>query len=461
MSTNKLEDMFDDVPRVSVSKYTAAIKKTLEGRIPPAWVIGEISNLRSQSSGHLYFSLKDPGAQVPAVMFRGQASRLGFIPKEGMQVLAFGEISVYEPHGKYQLVVREMQESGEGRLFKEFERLKRKLAEEGLFDSERKKPLPLLPLKVAIVTSPTGAALQDFIRILKRRNWGGCLHVFPVKVQGSGSSQEIENAIRFVNELGGYELLVIARGGGSIEDLWAFNEERVARAVSDSSIPVISGVGHEIDFTLGDFAADVRAETPSAAAEIISSAYIETMDRLEVARHGLHDSLVDVLAEHRRELERLGRALKSVSPISALERAFLRLDELNTRFGSAFRSAVYDRRNDLRGLERRLRDQDVANRISRLRERLDRVGRRLDRSLVERVVSLRSRLDVAGATLRAISPEATLKRGYAILRDESGAPLGSASDAKKGSKIAATLRDGRLALSVDEVELDQGESGGN
>ncbi|MDQ8179904.1 exodeoxyribonuclease VII large subunit [Pelagicoccus sp. SDUM812005] len=452
MAKQKLEELFDDVPRVSVSKYTAAIKKILEGRIPPAWVIGEISNLRSQSSGHLYFSLKDPGAQVPAVMFRGQASRLGFVPKEGMQVLALGEISVYEPHGRYQLIVREMQESGEGRLFKEFERLKRKLADEGLFDAARKKPLPALPLRVAIVTSPTGAALQDFIRILKRRSWGGRLHVFPAKVQGAGSAQEIEEAIRYVNELGGYDLLVIARGGGSIEDLWSFNEERVARAVSESSIPVISGVGHEIDFTLGDFAADARAETPSAAAEMISSSYIETVDRLEAARVGLRDAVDEGLREYRREVDRLGRALKAVSPVSALERAFLRVDELSSRFGAAFRAAVYDRRNELRALDERLRAQDVGNRISRLRERLDRLERRLDRSLVERVVALRSRLDVAGATLRAISPEATLKRGYAILEDESGKPLASVSSVKKGASLRASLSDGRLTVSVDAVE---------
>ncbi|MBD5782074.1 exodeoxyribonuclease VII large subunit [Pelagicoccus sp. NFK12] len=452
MATRKLEDLFDDVPRVSVTKYTAAIKKTLEGRIPPAWVIGEISNLRSQSSGHLYFSLKDPGAQVPAVMFRAQASRLGFTPREGMQVLAFGEISVYEPHGRYQLVVRELQESGQGRLFQEFERLKKKLADEGLFDADRKRALPLLPLRVAIVTSPTGAALQDFMRILKRRNWGGCLHVFPAKVQGAGSAREIEAAIRYVNELGGYDLLVIARGGGSIEDLWSFNEEGVARAVFESLIPVVSAVGHEIDFTLGDFAADVRAETPSAAAEMISSAYIETMDRLEVARVGLGEALQEGVLEYRRELDRLARSLNAVSPVSALERAFLRLDELSARFGAAFRSAVYERRNELREAERRLREQDVANRISRLRERLDRAGRRLERGMAEQVTGLRSRLDLAGATLRAISPQATLKRGYAILEDEQGRPMGSVASVGKGTKLKASLSDGRLSLTVDDVE---------
>lgn len=446
-----LEDLFEDVPRVSVSQYTAAIKKALEKRIPPAWVMGEVSNLRAQSSGHLYFSLKDSGAQVPAVMFRGQASRLRFKPRDGMQVLAFGEISVYEPHGRYQLIVRELEESGEGKLYREFERLKRKLADEGLFDSERKRIFPELPLRVAIVTSPTGAALQDFVRILKRRGWGGLLRVFPAKVQGAGAAEEIESAIRYVNELGNYDLLVIARGGGSIEDLWSFNEERVARAVSDCSIPVVSGVGHEIDFTLGDFAADVRAETPSAAAEMISTAYIETLDRLELARSELEDLAEERFDEFRRELNRMRQGLKSASPSGAMERAFLRIDELGTRFQSAYRSTLYERRDRLRLLERRLLDQDVGQVLSRWRERLDRLERRLGRGLTENAVAMRSRLAVMGATLKALSPKATLQRGYAILEDESGKALTKVEGMEPGARLKASLSDGALDLTVDDV----------
>lgn len=456
MATSKLQDLFDDVPRVSVSKYTAAIKKALEGRIPAAWVLGEISNLRSQSSGHLYFSLKDAGAQIPAVMFRAQSSLLGFAPRDGAQVLALGEISVYEPHGRYQLIVRELRESGEGRLFQEFERLKRKLAEEGLFDGARKRALPLLPLRVAIVTSPTGAALQDFMRILKRRSWGGLLHIFPVRVQGGGSADEIVEAIRYVNKLGGYDVLVVARGGGSIEDLWSFNEERVARAVFDSDIPVVSGVGHEIDFTLSDFAADIRTETPSAAAEVISSAYIETIDRFELARVDLEENVDRSIVDFRAEVERSRRALRAVSPHSALERAFLRIDELGTRFGSAFQSAVYERRTELRRLEHGLKGRDVENRLARMRERVDRLGRRLERCLVERVVALRSRLDLSGATLKAISPEATLKRGYAILEDSEGKPVTQVAATAVGDRLRASLSDGILELTVVRAKGDGG-----
>ena len=447
-----LEDLFEDVPQVSVSQYTAAIKKALENRIPPAWVLGEISNLRAQSSGHLYFSLKDAGAQVPAVMFRGQATRLRFRPRDGMQVLAFGEISVYEPHGRYQLVVRELKESGEGQLYREFERLKRKLGEEGLFASDRKRPLPALPLRVAIVTSPTGAALQDFIRILKRRDWGGALQVFPVKVQGTGAAAEIESAIRYINELGVHDLLVIARGGGSIEDLWSFNEERVARAVFESEIPVISGVGHEIDYTLSDFAADLRAETPSGAAEIVSSAFIETVDRLELARSELDDLLEERLKELKSQVERLGQGLRAVSPVGHLERSFLRIDELGTRFLSAFRSSVFERRDRFRSLEAKLLQQEVSRSLGQWRERLERYERTLERGLGDRVQALGGRLDVLRAKLQTLSPKATLQRGYAILQDDDGLALTSAEGVKRGSRLKASLSDGSLEVTVDRVK---------
>lgn len=452
MGARGLEALFDDVPQVSVTQYTAAIKKALEGSIPPAWVLGEVSNLRRQSSGHLYFSLKDAGAQVPAVMFRGQASHLGFEPRDGMQVLAFGEISVYEPHGRYQLMVREMKESGEGRLFREFERLKRKLSEEGLFAGERKRPIPLLPLRVAIVTSPSGAALQDFMRILRRRAWGGLLHVFPAKVQGTGAAEEIVDAIEYVETLGGYDLLVLARGGGSIEDLWAFNEEKVARAVFGCSIPVISGVGHEIDFTLSDFVADVRAETPSAAAEMISSSYLDAMNRFSVARERLQELALGGLERCRIAKDRLVRDLRAVSPVGTLERSLLRIDDLGTRLGAAYRGRLYEGRKDLRAWEDRYASLEVSGRVGRVRERLERLERRLDRSFIEGVSSLRTRLDLSGATLQAISPVAILQRGYAILQTPEGESLMQVGQSKVGDSVRAVLCDGSMELSIDTIE---------
>lgn len=450
-----LEDLFDDVPQVSVSQYTAAIKKALEGKIPPCWILGEVSNFRRQASGHLYFSLKDAGSQLPAVMFRGQASTLKFAPRDGMQVLVFGEISVYEPYGKYQLIVRQMQESGEGRLFREFERLKRKLADEGLFDAERKHEMPKLPQRVAIVTSPTGAALQDFLRILKRRGWKGLLHIFPAKVQGQGAAEEIEERIRLANEIGDYDLLVVARGGGSIEDLWAFNEERVARAVAASRLPVISGVGHEIDFTLSDFAADVRAETPSGAAELISSVYIETLDRLEMLREDIGAICVERLREGSVSLDGLRRDLKSHSPAAALERAFLRIDELGTRLNSLFKESMRDGRVRLENLERRLSQLDVGGAVKARREAVSRATRSLEVVLAQQLVEKRGQLRVMEATLGALSPEATLRRGFAILENPEGKTVSKVAAAKTGDELTARMGDGSLGLKVTRVEKKQ------
>ncbi|HEY9156087.1 MAG TPA: exodeoxyribonuclease VII large subunit, partial [Opitutaceae bacterium] len=263
-----------------MTEYTREVKTLLESNIKPGWIRGEISNLRAQSSGHIYFSLKDSGAQISAVLFRGDAARQTVRLKDGLQVVVFAEISVYEARGNYQLVVRVVVEDGIGRLQREFEALKQRLAAEGLFEAARKLPIPKLPRTVAFVTSPSGAAAQDFIRIMLRRGWRGRLVILPAKVQGVGSAAEMVEMLALAHELAIFDLLVIGRGGGSLEDLWAFNEEILVRAVADSRIPVISAVGHEIDFTLCDFASALRAETPSAAAELITSNFVTQVDRL-------------------------------------------------------------------------------------------------------------------------------------------------------------------------------------
>ena len=251
----------------SVSEFTRRVKTLLERGIAPAWVRGEVSNLRAQASGHLYFSLKDAGAQLSAVLFRGDAARQKVPVRDGLQVIVFGELNVYEVRGQYQLIVRSVVEDGVGRLQREFEALKKRLAGEGLFAPERKRPIPSLPATVGFITSPTGAAVKDFLRILTRRGWRGRVVILPAKVQGAEAAPEMIGMLELAAALGIFDLLVIGRGGGSIEDLWAFNEEALVRAVAACPVPVISAVGHEIDFTLCDFAADVRAETPSAAAD--------------------------------------------------------------------------------------------------------------------------------------------------------------------------------------------------
>ena len=264
----------------SVGEFTRRIKVLLETGIRPGWVRGEVSNLRQQASGHVYFSLKDSEAQLSAVMFRGDAARQSLKLRDGQQVLVYGEINVYEVRGSYQLIVRVVVEDGVGRLQQEFEALKQKLADEGLFDPAKKKPLPEMPATVGFITSPTGAAVQDFLRILIRRGWRGRVVILPAKVQGEGAADEIAAMLQQAEVLGIFDLLVIGRGGGSLEDLWAFNEEPLVRAVAACTVPVISAVGHEIDFTLSDFVADVRAETPSAAAELISSHFVEALERV-------------------------------------------------------------------------------------------------------------------------------------------------------------------------------------
>src|SRR6478735_4457457 len=264
----------------TVTEFTRRVKDLLKGGLPPGWVRGEVSNLRAQASGHVYFSLKDAGAQLACVLFRGDAARQSVKLRDGLQVVAYGEVDVYEARGQYQFIVRALIDDGAGRLQQELERLKQQLAAEGLFAPENKMPLPLRPRTVGFITSGTGAAVQDFIRILTRRGWTGRLVVLPARVQGEGAAAELAAMIRTAEALAIFDLIVIGRGGGSIEDLWAFNEEPLVRAVAVCGVPIISAVGHEIDFTLCDFAADVRAETPSAAAELISSNYLAMVERV-------------------------------------------------------------------------------------------------------------------------------------------------------------------------------------
>jgi exodeoxyribonuclease VII large subunit len=296
----------------SVSEFTRRVKVLLEGGVRPGWVRGEVSNLRAQASGHVYFSLKDAGAQLACVLFRGDAARQGVALRDGVQVVVSGELNVYEVRGQYQLIVRLMVDDGVGRLQKEFEALKRRLADEGLFDAARKRPIPSMPATIGFITSPTGAAVRDFIRILQRRGWCGRLVVLPAKVQGEGAAAEMAEMIAQAEQLGIFELLVIGRGGGSLEDLWAFNEELLVRAVAACAVPVISAVGHEIDVTLCDFAADVRAETPSAAAELISSQFLDGVQRAAQAHGGLHKSAERAAGLARERLEHARSRLRQI-----------------------------------------------------------------------------------------------------------------------------------------------------
>ncbi len=428
MAKKEPEPGLADAGRVrSVTEFTREVKQLLEGGLRPGWVRGEVSNLRAQASGHVYFSLKDAGAQLGCVLFRGDAARQTVPLHDGLQVLAYGDVSVYEQRGQYQLVVRALIEQGAGRLQQQLEQLKQKLAAEGLFDAARKQPLPLLPRTVGLITSPTGAAVQDFIRILTRRGWTGRLVVLPARVQGEGAAAELVAALQTAAALGIFDLLVLGRGGGSIEDLWAFNEELLVRAVAACPVPVISAVGHEIDYTLCDFAADVRAETPSGAAELITSRYLDCVERLERGGDHMAAAVAAAVVQAAGKLDHARSRLRLLAPTAAIEQSHLRLDDLGNRLGSALRGAVQLRRTALAGYGARLAAASPELRV---------------RSESHRLLALWKRLDSA-------SPASVLRRGYAIVRDAAGRPVARARGLQPGQALVNEFHDGTVRVRTE------------
>jgi exodeoxyribonuclease VII large subunit len=418
----------DDAGRIeTVSEFTRRVKAVLEEGLQPCWVRGEVSNLRAQASGHCYFTLKDAGAQLACVLFRGDALRQSVALRDGGQVLAYGEVSVYEQRGQYQLIVRLLQEDGVGRLQQEFERLKRRLAGEGLFAAERKKAIPPLPATVGFITSPTGAAVQDFIRILLRRGWRGRLVVLPARVQGENAAAEMIEMLALAESLHIFDLLVIGRGGGSLEDLWAFNEEPLVRAVAACPIPIISAVGHEIDFTLCDFAADVRAETPSAAAELISSNFLAGAERAARAAEDMAAAVAGALERARGRLDLAGSRLRLLSPQALVEQYHLRLDDLGNRVGAALRAGVQAQRQRFTAMAGRWQACSPEPRI------------RLDS---HRLVAL-------GKRLRAASPQSVLNRGFAIVRDAQDRPVARRAAVQSGQRLSNEFADGRVNVRAE------------
>jgi len=412
----------------SVSEFTRRVKAVLEKEIRPGWVRGEVSNLRAQASGHFYFSLKDAGAQVSAVMFRGDASKQTAKLRDGMQVVVYGEISVYEARGNYQLIVRVIIEDGVGRLQREFEALKRKLADEGLFATENKVAIPQMPRTVGFITSPTGAAVQDFLRILIRRGWRGRVVVLPAKVQGDGAAAEMVEMLAEAERLGIFDLLVIGRGGGSLEDLWAFNEEPLVRAAAACKVPIISAVGHEIDFTLCDFAADVRAETPSAAAELISSGFVAALEKAARLEEDLRHHVGAALETAGERLDHARSRLRLLAPSAQIERGFLKLDDMSNRLAAALGKTVQARRQRMGEVRSLLRERSPQRRVE---------------SESQRLLSLWKRLQAA-------SPASVLNRGFVIMRDEAGKPVQKKAAVRKGQRLAAEFADGTVPLKAEE-----------
>jgi exodeoxyribonuclease VII large subunit len=437
---------------LSVTELTRDIKLHLEGRFANLWVQGEISNLKQPSSGHYYFTLKDDGAQLPAVMFRGSTRFLRFRPDDGMSVLVWGHITVYEPRGNYQIRVERMEPRGKGSLQLAFEQLKEKLSREGLFETARKRRLPLLPQRLGIVTSPSGAALRDICRILHRRFPNLAILVYPAQVQGDLAAAEIAKGVQVLNRLSPIDVIVVTRGGGSLEDLWPFNEESVARAIAASAVPVVSAVGHETDFTIADFVADVRAPTPSAAAEMVVKIKEEFRERVEVLAGRMARSEARFVRERRARVAAISTHQVFAAVRHGLELKGQRVDEASYRARSGLDRRVSTLRHQVQELLRRLGEKRVDRRLGDARTRLARLLSRLEsieRAKLTRESASFSRLV---AKLDALSPLGVLGRGYSLAWSAQGKLLRLAEEASVGERIRVDLHRGKLHCRVEKVE---------
>jgi exodeoxyribonuclease VII large subunit len=398
----------------TISRLNREVRLLIESGLPALWIEGEVSNLARPASGHVYFSLKDEGAQVRCALWRSAALKLSFTPRNGMQLLVRARVSVYEPRGEYQLIIEHAEEAGEGALRRRFEELKARLRAAGLFDEAAKRPLPRVPRRIGVITSPTGAAVRDILHVLQRRCPSVPVVVYPVPVQGEGAAAKIAAALALASRRAECDVLILARGGGSLEDLWSFNEEIVAHAIRASAIPVISGVGHEVDFTIADFAADRRAPTPSGAAEIAVPDAAEWLARLNKDAGRLRNAMAQRLKVKAERLAWQVRRLAVAHPGSRLRQHGQRLDELERRLETALRHKLRD---------------------------------------------LRARCDAAARTLHAVSPLATLGRGYAIAtRAADGTILRAAEQVAVGEGIRVRLGEGSLAAAVTGREPKAGES---
>jgi exodeoxyribonuclease VII large subunit len=489
-----------DVPGRSVytvSRLNKEVRILLERGLGVVWVEGELSNFSQPSSGHWYFSLKDRDAQVRCAMFRLKNSALGFTPKAGQHVIARGRVSLYEPRGEYQLIVDHLEEAGVGALQREFERLKAKLAAEGLFASEHKRSLPRFPRRIGVVTSPTGAAVRDVLNILARRFPPAAVLVYPTAVQGAAAAPAIVQALQLASARMDCDVVILARGGGSLEDLWAFNDERVARAIRACAVPVVTGVGHEIDFTIADFAADARAPTPSGAAELVApdrASCLEALARMEARMSACMRRELRVVSG---QFASVCARLKQSHPGMRLIHQAQRLDDLEQRLASAASAVLHTRRHRLSEAFARLVQRSPDVRLSLRRQHLDDLqqrlaatsrallnarhhrlndassrlmrrspehlvrecGRReevlrarLDHSVKQYLSRLSHRVELAGKTLDMASPLATLARGFAIVTRPDGSLVSDAGAIAPGEEIEARLASGRLRARVTQSD---------
>ncbi|HYG24415.1 MAG TPA: exodeoxyribonuclease VII large subunit [Verrucomicrobiae bacterium] len=463
----------------SVAELTSSIRRTLEKQVGNVWVTGEITNLRCQSSGHIYFTLKDASAQLSCVLFRGEDVAHRELLKDGQKLLLQGGLTVYEARGQYQLIVRGLELQGTGALQIAFDKLKQKLAAEGLFAAERKRPLSRFPQRIGIVTSPTGAAIRDVLHVIQRRNPGLEIVIAPCRVQGDGAAREIAAAIRMLNALSSgpadglprhpdpsaprhpanlihLDLILLTRGGGSLEDLWAFNEEVVARAIFDSSIPIVSAVGHEIDFTISDFVADVRAATPSAAAEIITEGVFSSCAFVSAVSGRIRQLALQQMADKAHELNQASQRLARAHPRRKFNDWLQRLDDLQGSLARCARAGLRQHAVAAKNLSERLGRIKPAHLLRQRRELFEQELQRLQEQLRHRLRESRHRFETVQTRLRLLGPEQVLARGYTITTDENtGRVVHDAKQLRVGQRIRTRAKSGTAVSVVESTEVGE------
>jgi exodeoxyribonuclease VII large subunit len=436
---------------LSVSELTRQVKDVLEDRFPDVWVEGEISNLRIPPSGHIYFTLKDDFSQIRAVLFKMQTRTLRFVPEDGLHIICRGRVGLYERRGDYQLILESMEPKGIGALQLAFLQLKERLQKEGLFDPTQKKTIPMVSQKIGMITSPTGAVIQDMLRILERRFENLHILLYPVRVQGEGASTEIVEAIKYFNQQTDVDVLIVGRGGGSLEDLWAFNEEEVARAIYHSKIPIISAVGHETDYTIADFVADLRAPTPSAAAELVIRDKREMKNTLYYLGGRLENQMVQILNEYRTGLSHLRKVFRE--PRKKIEEYFLRVDELINRIRLSTSWAFKGRGEKCLRLNKNLLLRNPKQRVKNLRSFISETKKRLGQDIRHSIEMKRQKDEGLLGKLDSLSPLSILRRGYSIARKLPTLQiLRDAAHVNEGDKVEVKLFRGTLVCAVEKSE---------
>lgn len=465
MSQPLLASLFDETERrpVSVSELTASIRGTIEKRFASVWVEGEISNFRAHHSGHWYFTLKDEFAQLRAVCYRSSNQRIRFRPEDGLQIRARGRLSVYEPKGEYQLIAEALEPVGAGALQLAFEQTKARLQAEGLFAQELKRPIPMFPRRVGVITSASGAAIRDILNVISRRTRTVHVLIAPARVQGEGAVHEIARAIRFLNDHhervlrdgrhdATIDVIIVGRGGGSIEDLWAFNEEAVARAIRASAIPVISAVGHETDFTIADFVADLRAPTPSAAAEIVAAHEAQLCSTLDNLTRTLSRSIRFRIAGARSDVQELALSPAFDSVTARLHDAKTRTDGAEHRLRAGIIAALQGGHRRLTAAAHSLSPAQLRANVSASRARLESLSKANDDGMTMRVETARRKLGMAATALDAMSPLRVLERGYAIAQDATGGIVREAKTVSVGDALRLRLWQGALDCRVEGTD---------